>query len=150
VPRPEREARAAAARERARAAEQEWEAAAAARQAREAAAHVQRAVLLEEFGLREEDQRAWANAISAVPGLPGFLREALFYPPSRESAVAAIIFPDSTLAARARALSSPTRKVLARRIAEQTRLPTVKLWVCDYAEVRVLLHAPVDGAVPGA
>jgi len=142
VPRHEREAQAAAAHARARRIEAEGEAAALVHWERAAAAQQRRQLVLEQLGLREEDQGVWATLIAGAADYPPFLRTAFFYPPSRESPVAVIIFPDATGAVRARALPLPIRRRLARRIADCTRLPMVELWLCDQAEIRALLDAP--------
>lgn len=142
VPRREREAQAAEASERRQRVEQGRAAAAIAQQERADAERVRWLTLLEQLGLREDDQRVWSNVIAATADVPRFLREALFYPPSRESPIAAIILPDAADAARARTLPAATRQRLVRRIADRAKLPTVELWMCDQAEVRALLNTP--------
>jgi len=150
VPRPEREAQAAAAHARSRRSEEEHDAATIMYGEHAADAQRRRRLVLEQLGLREEDQGLWSTLLTGAADCPRFLREALFYPPSRESPIAAIIFPVAAGAARAKALPLPTRRRLARRIAVSTKLPTVELWLCDQAEIRALLDTPADALVPNA
>ncbi len=140
-PRPQREERAAAIQEQAQLAERERVASSTARLARDEQTREIRRAVLAQLGLREEDQGPWSNAIVAAD-FPGFLREALFYPPTRESVIAAIILPDASLAARAKALPPTVRLKLAQRIASWARIPLVELWIGDQAEVHALLHTP--------
>lgn len=145
-PRQQRDERAAAIQEQAWRAERERVVSTTALLARDEQTREVRRALLAQLGLREEDQGPWSNAIVAAE-FPGFLREALFYPPTRESAIAAIIFPHAPLAARAKALPSAVRTKLARRIASWARIPLTELWFCDQAEVRALLQTPTDGRI---
>ncbi len=135
VSRAEREARAVADAERASIAATERSTAAAAARSERAAATVERVALYERLGVREADQGTWRALVDAPPALPIFLREGLFYPPSRETPVAAVILPDTERATRAAALSRTERQRLLQRVADRFRCPVMEAAFFDQANL---------------
>jgi len=135
VSRAEREARAVADAERASIAATERSTAAAAARSERAAATVERVALYERLGVREADQGTWRALVDAPPALPIFLREGLFYPPSRETPVAAVILPDTERATRAAALSRTERQRLLQRVADRFRCPVMEVAFFDQADL---------------
>jgi hypothetical protein len=103
--------------------------------------------LFARLGLRVADQAPWRALLARAPGLPPFLREALFYPPSAATPVAAAIFPDAAHLQRANALPSALRRRLARRLGEHYHLPFATIAFLDQATVLAQLAADDEGVV---
>jgi hypothetical protein len=86
-----------------------------------------RDALARQLGVREIDQGVWQALIGSPPGLPPFMRQALFCPPPAGTRTAAVIFPDEQACARAEALSPAVKGRLAMSIAARYRIPFVEV-----------------------
>lgn len=102
------------------------------------------------LGIRVADQAPWRALLARAPGLPPFLREALFYPPSSGTPVAAAIFPDAAHVQRANALPSALRQRLERRLGEHYHLPFATIAFLDQTTVLAQLVADADDRTLGS